>query len=301
MLQVVVNSLITGGILAFGAVGLTSTYGVMKFTNMAHGSFITLAAYFTYLFSVTLGINLAVSILLSAVVVGLLAVFFEHIVFKKVRGGGIFGGLTPIVASLGILFILDNLVLVVWGARPLSLEYYPGLIITPAVRISYIQLSIIVISILSMLAFHILLTRTKLGKAMRAVSDNPDLARCSGINSQTVINSTWFVALFYSAIGGSLTALDTQIWPLLGFAVLLDIFAAVTVGGIGNPYGAMLGALLIGFAQNFGISVNWGAILTFGTIDFYINPNYKAAISFVVISLVLLLRPSGILKGIRRR
>ena len=151
-----------------------------------------------------------------------------------------------------------------------------------------------------MFALHLLLHRTKLGKAMRASSDNPELAQASGIGTERIITYVWFIAISFASLGGILIGMETYILPYMGFAIIVPVFCATIMGGIGNPYGAMLGALVLGFAENFGLYINFGKIINLGgtfnlSNDLFIPTGYKSAISFVMLILVLLIRPRGIL------
>jgi branched-subunit amino acid ABC-type transport system permease component len=151
-----------------------------------------------------------------------------------------------------------------------------------------------------MFALHLLLHHTKLGKAMRASSDNPELAQASGIATERIITWVWFIAITFASLGGILIGLETYILPYMGFAIIVPVFCATILGGIGNPYGAMLGALVLGFAENFGLYINFGNIINLGGIlnfpqELFIPTGYKPAISFIILILVLLVRPRGIL------
>jgi branched-subunit amino acid ABC-type transport system permease component len=152
----------------------------------------------------------------------------------------------------------------------------------------------------AMILFHLLLHHTQLGKAMRASSDNPDLAQASGIATERVIKYVWFIAITFASLGGILIGMETYIIPYMGFAIIVPVFCATIMGGIGNPYGAMLGALILGFAENLGLYINFGRLLNMGGIlpssqNLFIPTGYKPAISFVILILVLLIRPRGIL------
>ena len=166
-------------------------------------------------------------------------------------------------------------------------------------RITPTQIAIIAAAMVAMLAFYLLLSRTRLGIAMRATADNAPLSQASGIHSERIIRAVWFIGSGFAALGGVLIGLNTQVKPDMGFGLIIEVFAAAIVGGIGIPYGAMLGALLVGFAENVGLAINWAPLLRalgFDAGDFvFIPTGYKAAVAFSLLILTLLLRPRGIL------
>jgi branched-subunit amino acid ABC-type transport system permease component len=169
--------------------------------------------------------------------------------------------------------------------------------------VTTVQLIIIAAAIACMLIFHGLLTYTKLGVAMRAAADNASLAQASGIFTERIIRAVWFIGSAFAGLGGVMLGLDTQIYPMMGFSVIVPVFCAAILGGIGSPYGAMLGALVLGFAENIGLSINFAflaPVLGLETDFLFIPTGYKPAIAFVFLIAVLLLRPQGIM-GARRR
>jgi branched-subunit amino acid ABC-type transport system permease component len=205
------------------------------------------------------------------------------------------------VTSLGLGIALRNSIRAIWGAD--AKNYAVPLqapIITEYFRITPLQIWIILVGVAAMFSFHLLLHHTTLGKAMRASSDNPELAQASGIATEKIITRVWFIAIAFASVGGILIGLETYILPYMGFAIIVPVFCATILGGIGNPYGAMLGALVLGFAENLGLYINFGAILNLGGIlgfskELFIPTGYKPAISFIILILVLLIRPRGIL------
>jgi branched-subunit amino acid ABC-type transport system permease component len=170
-------------------------------------------------------------------------------------------------------------------------------------RITPTQVAVIAAALIAMLAFHLLLSRTTLGIAMRATADNGPLAQASGIPTRSVVRAVWFIGAGFAALGGVLIGLNTQVKPDMGLGIIIETFAAAIVGGIGSPYGAILGAVLVGFAENIGLSINWSplfAALGIETSGYdYIPTGYKAAVAFGLLILTLLLRPQGLI-GARR-
>jgi branched-subunit amino acid ABC-type transport system permease component len=210
-------------------------------------------------------------------------------------------GIIVMVTSLGVAIALRNTIRAIYGAT--AQNYSVPLqkpIMTDLFRITPLQIWIIATGAAAMVLFHLLLHHTKLGKAMRAASDDPDLAQASGIATEKIITYVWFIAIAFASLGGILIGMETYILPYMGFAIIVPVFCATIMGGIGNPYGAMLGALVLGFAENLGLYINFGKILTLGgllgqTQGLFIPTGYKPAISFVILIVVLLIRPRGIL------
>jgi branched-subunit amino acid ABC-type transport system permease component len=208
------------------------------------------------------------------------------------RGGG---SLALLIASFALLLAFENVTRIVWGSNTLFFGYLLTEVYQiGSVRFTSAQLLAIGVSASMMFLLHFLLSKTKIGKAMRAVSENQSLAEACGIEVGRITLFVWLITGIYAGIAGSFVGIDSQLYPRMGIDLMLPIFAAAVVGGIGNPYGAMLGAALIGFSTNFGIAINFGA--PFG-VSLYIPTLYKYAISFVIMILVLIVRPTGILKG----
>jgi len=236
--------------------------------------------------------------LLSAILTGLISIAFDRMIFRRLRASS---SIILSVTSLGLGIAVRNTIRAIWGPTPRS--YTIALqkpIIILGIRITPVQIWIIVTAVIFMVAFHFLLHKTKLGKAMRASSDNPALAQASGIATEGVIIWVWFIASSFAAVGGILIALETYLLPYMGFAIIIPVFCATILGGIGNPYGAMLGALALGFAENFGLYLNFGNIINLGGLfafvkELYIPTGYRDAISFGILIVILLIRPSGIL------
>lgn len=302
--QVIINSIIRASELSLIALGLTLVYDLLKFANFAHTEYAVVGVYLAFIFNVTLGLNIFAAVLLSAILTGLVALCIDRMVFRRMRDAG---RVILMVTSFGLGIALRNIIRAIWGPTPRS---YTIALQKPisflGIRITPVQIWIIATAVIFMVAFHLLLHKTKLGKAMRASSDNPALAQASGIATERVILWVWFIATSFAAVGGILIALETYLLPHMGFAIIIPVFCATILGGIGNPYGAMLGALALGFAENFGLYLNFGNIINLGGfLDFVrelqIPTGYRDAISFGILIAILLTRPSGILGGKARR
>ncbi|MCD6673651.1 MAG: branched-chain amino acid ABC transporter permease [Burkholderiaceae bacterium] len=292
MIQYVVDGIVVGATLALGAIGLTLTYNILRFANFAHGEFLTFGAYFALVFAaffagagtigpLTFGWGFLVAVAIAIVLTALLALGLDRLLFRPLRRSDV--TVTLVIASFGASLMLRNVVVFLWGSRP---EYYSRNIavsseIVPGVRMSGDEVFVVVITALLMLALHLFLTRTSLGRSMRAVSDDPALARVAGIDVQAVIRWTWFIGAGLAAVAGILFGLTVQISSEMGFNLILPMFAAAILGGIGSIYGAVLGGLIIGLAQSMSVPL--------------IGPAYKPAVAFLLMFAILLVYPKGIL------
>ncbi len=301
-LELVVNGLFLGTIIALGAIGLTMVYGILKFAHIAHGDFMTLGAYIAFFLIGTLfprigvqgaglgpftfGYPLLLALPLTMAVLVAVGIGLDLVVYRRLRRRGV-SMVVLAMTSLGIAIALRGLVQILWGG---GTEQYPRLSrpfyqLPMGVRIPPDGLFIMALTLALVVALYLFLTRTKMGKAMRATSDNPELARVSGINTQHVIWWTWAIVAALAATAGVLLAVfQAQLLPIMGWRYLIPLFAAVILGGIGNPYGALVGAFIIGVTSE--VSTEW------------LNPSYQPAIAFLIMIATLLLRPRGIF-GVR--
>jgi len=281
-LQTFIFALATAGVIAVSAIGMTLSYGVTRFINFAYGEFLTMGAFFT-LILVGAGLPLVPAAILAVFLVGLAGTLVARIFYDPLMSRGPF---PLLITSVGVAFILQNLLRMFYGSDPkrfpvpLMRPWHLGNLFLPKA-----QVGILLVSLATMLAVHLLLRRTMIGKMMRAASDNETLARVSGVNTQRVVTITWFISSLIAGLGGVLLAItQVAIQPAMGWSFLLVIFAATLLGGIGRPYGAMLGAIIIGIGMEFGTA--------------YIAANYTYAFAFAILVAVLLFRPQGIMGGI---
>jgi branched-subunit amino acid ABC-type transport system permease component len=296
--QVIINSIVRASELTLLSLGLTIVYDILKFANFAHTEFAVIGVYLALFLNVTLGLPIIPAAIIASIVTGFASIALDRAVFKRMRSSS---GIIVMVTSLGLGIALRNSIRAIWGAD--AKNYAVPLqapIITEYFRITPLQIWIILVGVAAMFSFHLMLHHTTLGKAMRASSDNPELAQASGIATEKIITRVWFIAIAFASVGGILIGLETYILPYMGFAIIVPVFCATILGGIGNPYGAMVGALVLGFAENFGLYINFGTILNLGGIlgfskELFIPTGYKPAISFIILILVLLIRPRGIL------
>jgi branched-subunit amino acid ABC-type transport system permease component len=296
--QVLINSIVRASELALLSLGLTMVYDIMRFANFAHTEYAVIGVYLALFLNVNLGLPILAAAIIASVVTGLFSIFIDKAVFKKLRD---YSGIIVMVTSLGLAIAFRNTIRAIWGAtaRNYSIPLQKP-IVTEFFRITPLQIWIILVGLSAMVIFHLLLHQTKLGKAMRATSDNPELSEASGIDIEKIITYVWFIAITFASLGGILIGMETYILPYMGFAIIIPVFCATIMGGIGNPYGAMLGALVLGFAENFGLYINFGKIFSLGGIfnwnkDLFIPTGYKPAVSFVILIVVLLIKPRGIL------
>ena len=296
--QILVDSLVRAFLLGLFAVGLTAVYGILKFANFYHVEFGVLGAYFTFL-GVALGLNLYISAVSAMFLVGIVGIVLDQAILKRVRTAS---SVTLMIISFGVEIALQNIVRAIWGADPRHFVLPLQIFELSGARITLIQLMIIVIGIIAVMTLYLILYGTKMGKAMRAISDDPSLAMASGINTERVIRWLWFISASFASVAGVLFAMDTFLKPTMGFELMLPVFCAAIVGGLGHPFGAVLGALLLALAENLGLFLNLAPIIKLGGVvplegPVYIPTGYKLAISFVILVLMLLFRPSGILGG----
>jgi len=300
--QIVFDSLLRSAELGLLAVGLTMVYSVLRFPNFSHVEFAPLGAYLTLAGASVAGLPLAVAAAIAVALTGLAGVAADRVVFAKLRDRS---PIMLMIAAFALGIAMREAMRAIWGPDPKS---FPVPLQSPVdllgASVTPIQIVIIAAAAACMLLFHGLLTYTKLGIAMRAAADNANLAQASGIFTERVIRAVWFIGSAFAGLGGVLIGLNTQIYPMMGFGIIIPVFCAAILGGIGSPYGAMLGALVLGFAENVGLSINFAPLIeAFGgeTGGYaFVPTGYKPAIAFVFLILVLLLRPQGIM-GARRR
>ncbi len=273
--------IVTGGVLALAALGLSLLFRTVKFINFAYGDVLALGAYITFFLNVTLGIPLWGAALLGMFFTGIVGVVIHKVVVKPLREEVKAGPLTLLIATMGVAFIIRNLILIIWGPEPqmYNVSTQEAMQVGPFL-ITPIQLIAILSSVLIMVLIYLLLQFTKLGKMIRATADNIDLARIRGIRTERVVVWTWMISSALAGLAGVMLGLMGAVDLHMGIEMLLVIFASVIMGGIGNPYGAVAGAMIIGIAMEvssaFGLS------------------EYKAALAYLLMGVILLLKPKGL-------
>lgn len=287
-LQLTVEGIKFGAIIAITAVGLSLVFGTTRLINFAHGEFVTFGAVMGYFLSVSpLNLPLVVAGVLAMLLTALLAGGIDLAVFRPMRRKSA-GMIQQFIVAIGLALVIRHVLLVFFGSRRRGYDEFNlqtaldfGLFkITPR----DLTVTILAFVIMGLVAF--MLQRTRIGKAMRAVNDNVDLASASGINVQRVVLTVWVVGGALAGVGGVMFGLTQTVYTNMGFQLLLLMFAAVILGGLGNAYGAMLGALVIGLVAQY--STLW------------FPSSLQNMWALLVMILVLLFRPQGIL-GRRER
>jgi branched-subunit amino acid ABC-type transport system permease component len=278
VLQALVNGLVSGALLAVPAIGFTAMFAVLRFPNFSISGIATLGAFAGYL-AYGVGLQMAGSLAVAFAVAGVVGLLFDkgaHLPLVRQ------GALPAAIASIATGLVLENVVRLGFGNeprgydRPIARDLSLG-----DIRVNPQQLETMALALAIMLAVFAALAFTRIGKAMRASADNPELAALKGIRPQRIAALASFVGMGLVGVGGMLLGLDSSIDPLTGTRILLSVFAAAVLGGLGSAPGAVLGALLIGMAEEL-------SVLAVGS-------QYRAAVGFVVILAMLTVRPRGLL------
>jgi branched-chain amino acid transport system permease protein len=286
------DGILTGAIIALGAIGVTFTLGIMRFANFAHSELLTWGAYVALVVvaftgpgvptgPLSFGWPLLVAGLVGAVLTGLAAWAVDILVFRRLRRRSA-APLTMVFAAFGAALVMRHLIVLVWGheSRYYTRELQMAVPLLPGVRVLPDQLLIAGLALTVMLALHGFLAWSRTGIAMRAMAESPSLAQVCGIEVEAVIRLTWIISGALAALAGLFTGLTPQLHPEIGFNLLLSLFAAAILGGTGSLPGAVLGGFLVGLAENLSLLV--------------ISPGYKGAMPFLMLLVILLLRPQGI-------
>ncbi|MCH7697798.1 MAG: branched-chain amino acid ABC transporter permease [Chloroflexi bacterium] len=307
-----IAGMIVGSVLALGAIGLTLIYSILGFANFAHGDTMMLGAYVAFflltgivvgekpnidldvgwslnrmpgataeLWDLSFGWGLLVAIALSMFVMAAFSIGLDRVVYRPLRRRGS-GIVIFAMAALGVAFSIRAVMLIIWGPDPRRYvqgihyaNHYPFGVVLKTDQIFIFLVAMGLAAVMYFVLFH-----SKLGKAMRAMADNPDLALVSGINTDRIVMWTWAIGGGLMAIAGALLAIQALLRPILGFELILPLFAATILGGIGKPQGAFIGALVVGVSQESSIV--------------FFSAGYKPAVAFVILVFILLLRPRGL-------
>jgi len=285
-LQLLINGLIAGAIYALVATGFSLIYSVCKFVHFAHGATIAFSAYFLYFLFSILGLNFGFAVVLAIAFASLLGYGMNFFVYKQLRKRKA-SSVILLIASFALLIFFESLILLLFGADVKTigfikiakgLEFF-GAIITP------LQIFIVAASFVLLGLLFLFMKKTKIGKAMRAVADNKEVAEVVGISSERIYDYVFIIGSAIAGIAAILVGLEQNLEPMMGTNLMIKGFSGAIIGGIGSVPGAILGAFLLGFAENFGI---W-----------FLPSGYKDAIAFIILFAFLLFRPQGIL-GIKK-
>lgn len=322
--KVLISGTVLGSIYALGAIGVTLIFGILRFAHFAHGDMMTLGAFFSFLlalvfyhFGIILPIPMGFVVLPIAMVITVfVALGIDKTLYAPLRRRGA-KPVTLLISSIGVTLMLQGLIRLFFGTGTYSFFDYgdPKVIFkldmswagARPITFTEPQLLMVIVTVVLILVLNYFLTRTRLGKAMRAMADNADLAQVSGINTQLVVRVTWVIAGALACAAGTMLSLDVSLKPDLAFNIILPIFAAAIVGGLGQAYGAIAGGFLLGFAETLGV-FNWSTLLkplqdslpSWIVIppDLALVPTeYKLTVSFIILVMTLLWRPTGIFKG----
>lgn len=285
-LQQIVNGLVLGGIYALIAVGYTMVYGIIQLINFAHGEIFMFGAYFAFVLVTFFNLPFWVALPLSMLLCAMLGMLIDLIAYRPLRGAP---RLSALITAIGISLALQNLARMIWSARQRSFpsESLPAFFLSEnafslpgGAALPYRDLFIILLAVVLMIALNRLIYLTTIGKAMRACAQNRVAANLMGIKTNQVIAITFAIGSALGAVAGVMVGLREVIEPTMGYYKGVAAFAAAVLGGIGNVTGAMFGGILIGLAEVLGAG--------------YISSGYRLAIAYIIMIIVILIRPSGL-------
>lgn len=304
MLQWIADGLVIGSIISLGAIGLTLTFAILRFSNFGHGELLAWASYLAFsalaVFAAlgltdaaaphapvapfSFGWPLVAALLIAAVLTALLALAIDWLLFRRLR---LQGSITLVIASFGAALAVRNGLLFTYGGIPryYSQELQIAVPLVPrsvlgGLRITPDQLFVLGLTAVTVVLLHWFLTKSTLGRSMRATADNRELARVAGIDPEAMHRAAWILGAVLAAMAGVFAGLTVQLRPTLGLDLLLPLFAAVILGGIGSVWGAVVGGLIVGLAES--LAVAW------------VGAEWRAAAAFVVLTAMLLVRPRGL-------
>ena len=301
MLQILADGLIIGSVVAMGAIGLSMTLSIVRFSNFSHGELLGWGAYFALVASLALnaasgsfaapvgpfsfGWGLLLALLLACAMTALLALGLDSLLFKRLRKQG---SITLVIASFGAALALRNLLLFWQGGIP---RYYTENLqiavpllprsVMGGLRVTPDQFFVLAMALATVTGLHLFLKRSTLGRSMRATALNPALARVTGIDPERILRATWLMGGVLAAIAGVFAGLTVQLRPTMGVDLLLPLFAAVILGGIGSVWGAVLGGFIVGLAESASVTL--------------VGAEYRSAAAFAVLIAILMVRPRGLL------
>ena len=298
MIQNVIDGILTGSYISLGAIGLTLVMHILRFANFSHAELLSLGAYVTLVFDalvkalvpvfaakiepLSLTWALAAAIPIAMVLTGISALLIDRLVFKRVREKG--EELSMVFASFGMALVIRNIIGLIFGLSPelysKDIAFAMVLSLDPLILVKPDQVFVLVAALILMFILHLVLSRTTFGYSLRAVAENPSLAQVNGVNLSRTIMAVWLIGGALAAVAGVFYGLSHQLIPVMGRDLVLPIFAATIVGGIGSVYGAVLGGFIVGLASNLALVI--------------LPSGYTPSVPFLLIILVLMLRPNGL-------
>lgn len=287
------DGILTGAIIALGAIGVSLAMSILRFANFAHAELLTFGAYMALIVvtvfgtvgepigQLSFGWGLVVAIVPAGIATALLALAIDRAVYGGLRRRNA-ARMTLIFASFGVGLVVRNVIHMIFGGDP---EYYTreltiAVRLFDTIRVMPDQILILAVTVAVVAALHAFLRYSAIGLAMRATAENPDLARVNGVDVDRIVGWTWSIAAALAAMAGVFLGLTVQLRPEMGFNLLLSLFAAAILGGNGSLIGAVLGGLLVGLAENLSVMV--------------ISAGYRQAVPFVLLVVMLYVRPQGL-------
>lgn len=286
-IQLLLNGLIAGAIYSIAAAGFSVVYSTCKFANFAHGAIAIISGYILFASYTLMGVNFWLSSLIAIMFTILVGYLSNYLLFKKLRRRKCSPSVL-LVASLCLMIIVESLLMLRFGADVKTIDYIrtaSGINIFGGL-ITVLQLTMIGLSIIIFCLLFWFMKYNKIGKAMRAVTDNKEVAETIGISSERIYSWSFVIASALAAVAGIFISLEQNLVPNMGTGIMIKAFAASIIGGVGNIPGAIIGGLILGLAENFGI---W-----------FLPSGYKDAIAFLILFLFLLFKPEGIISASRR-
>lgn len=290
-LQFLLDGLIAGSMIGLGAIGVTLTYSILRFSNFAYGDFMAWGAYAALavlgaigtvapIAPLSFGLPLLLSLVVAMGFTALLALALDWALFARLRARG--QSIIVVMASFGASMALRSLLEFLFTSSPV---YYSRAIqiampVGLGIRITADQIALLILTLILVTGMHLFMTRSQRGREMRAYSQNPALARVVGINVASVVRATWIIGAALACASGVMVGVLVQVRPLMGLDLLLPIFAAAILGGIGSVPGAVLGGLIIGLSEAAAVQ--------------FVGAEWRAAVAFVILMGVLLVRPMGL-------
>ena len=292
-LQFLADGLIMGALIGLGAVGVTLTYSILRFANFAHGEFVAWGTYMALAMaggfaavlgqpigSLSFGWNVVIAGLIAALLTGILALVLDWVLFARLRRRG--NAIVMVMASFGASMALRSMLEFIFTSEPryFSRDIQMAMPFGLGIRLTPDQIFLLAMTAVIVVVVDRYMKLSPMGRAMRAVSENPVLARVAGVDVDRVIRATWLIGGALACAAGVMLGITVQIRPFMGFDLLLPLFAAAILGGIGSVPGAVLGGLIVGISESAAVQI--------------VGADYRAAIAFVILIAVLLVKPAGL-------